>query len=265
MPGQHVDKGGSYIVRVLLGPQSNPLDSPNDLATFYPWPAGGWVRAMMAMSLDGSAVGPDGRSRSISAGPDRILLSDLRSMSDVVLVGASTIRVERYRPMIAVPACASARSALGLAPAPVVTIVSASLDLPWQEAMFHESTIRPIVVTVESADRDRLLVAERHAQVIRLPGENIDLGIMLMRLREVGLTRIVCEGGPRLLAQLVAEDLIDEADITLSPVFTGGGQWSSGTPFALPSRFRLAHVINDEDFLFMKYLRSETRPEAIHS
>jgi riboflavin-specific deaminase-like protein len=249
------------IMRMLLGPRSDPID----LATAYPWPAGGWVRAMMAMSLDGAAVGPDGRSRSISSAADRILLSELRRLSDVVLVGASTIRSERYGPMIAAPAQASARSALGLAPAPALAVVSASLDLPWQEAMFHESTIRPIVITTESADKASLLIAERHAQVVRLPGETVDLRAMLTKLRELGLNRIVCEGGPRLLARMMASDLINEVDITISPVFTGGGQWSTGTPFASPSRFTLSQVLHDEDYLFLKYLHPEGRPETIHS
>jgi riboflavin-specific deaminase-like protein len=254
-------------MRMLLGPQSNPIDVVNDdLATFYPWPSGGWVRAMMAMSLDGAAVGPDGRSRSISSAADRVLLSELRRLSDVVLVGASTIRAERYRPMIEVPEQASVRSALGLAPAPVLAVVSASLDLPWQDAMFQESTIRPIVITTESATEDRLLIAERHSQVIRLPGAAADVKVMLARLRELGLNRIVCEGGPRLLARLIASDLIDEVDITISPMLTGGGQWPTGTPFASPKRFKLAQILNDdEDFLFVKYLRSEIRRAATHS
>jgi riboflavin biosynthesis pyrimidine reductase len=244
-------------VRMLLDPQSTLMDISNDLAALYPWPADGWVRAMMAMSLDGAAVGPDGRSRSISSAADRKLLSELRRLSDVVLVGASTIRSERYGPMIAAPAQASIRAELGLAPAPTLAVISASLDLPWGEAMFHESTIRPIVITVESADRDRLLIAESYAKVIRIPGNNDDMNVLIAQLRELGLNRIVCEGGPRLLARLIADDLIDEVDISISPMFAGGGQWSTGTPFNSPKHFKLDQVLNDENFLFLKYLRSE--------
>jgi len=256
------DVGGSVTaarsrvrgVYMVLGPRTGPLTA-GDLAEAYPWPdQPRWVRAMMVTSLDGAFAGGDGRSRSLSSTPDRQVMAEARRLSDVVLVGAQTIRAERYRPMRAKPEHAAARAAAGLAPAPVIVVVSASLELPWDEPMFAESAVRPIVVTVEPADPQRLRTAAEHADLLVHPGGRVELPLMLDQLGERGLRRVVCEGGPRLLAKLVTAELVDEVDLSVAPLMPGGGQWSTGSPSTDPARFTLGHVIEADGFLFNRYL-----------
>ena len=68
----------------------------------YPWPAGRrWVRAMMVTTLDGAAAGPDGLSGSISGDADQAVFAAVRRHADAVLIGAGTLRAERYKPMLA--------------------------------------------------------------------------------------------------------------------------------------------------------------------
>lgn len=246
-------------MQVVLGARPGPI-SVADLSAAYPWPATGpWVRAMMVLTLDGASVGADGRSRSISSVADRAVLSAVRRFSDVVLIGAGTFRAERYSPMRGRPEDAEARSAAGQAPAPVVAIVSRSLDLPWDEPLFAESDIQPIVVTVTPQDSQRLDQARAHADVLVLPGSSVGVPPMLDAFSARGLHRVVCEGGPRLLSDIGAADRLDEADISLSPIMTGGGQVSTGPALASPRRFTLAQSIADTDgFLFNRYV-SERR------
>jgi riboflavin biosynthesis pyrimidine reductase len=226
-----------------------------DLAVSYPWPAKGrWVRAMMALTLDGAVAGADGRSGSISSPTDRAVLAEVRRLSDVVLIGAGTLRAERYGPMRARAADATERQALGLAPAPVLAVVSGSLDLPWQEPVFAESSQRPIVVTSSAADPVLLAAAREHADLVVLEGSTIDPIALIRTLEQRGLSRVVCEGGPSLLASLSRCALIDEADISFSPLLTAGGQVSTGSPLAEPMRMALAHAIGDDGFLFTRYL-----------
>lgn len=213
----------------------------------------------MVMSLDGSAWGPDGRSGSISSPTDRRVLAEARRLCDVVLVGAGTIRAERYRPMIARPEHAAARSAVGLAPAPVVVIVSASLDLPWEEPLFAESTMRVVIATCADADQGRLATAREHGEVLVLPGSTVDVGMLVAELHRRGLRRIVCEGGPRLLRDVAAAGLIDEVDMSISPVLCGGGQVVTGEPLPAAVQLELAHAIAADGFVFCRYLRSRTR------
>jgi riboflavin biosynthesis pyrimidine reductase len=246
--------------RLVIGPRLGPVDV-TELSAAYPWPdEGRWVRALMVSTLDGATVGPDGLSRSISSVSDRAVFSAVRRTSDVVLIGAGTFRAERYRPMLARADDAESRAAAGQAPAPVVTIVSGSLDLPWDEPIFAESAVRPIVVTTDSAAAERLAEARRHADVMALSGAKVDLAAMADQLADRGLSRIVCEGGARLLATVSQDGLLDEVDLTVSPLMSGGGQVSTGTASSVPQHFSLTQVIAaDDGFLFNRYVSERPR------
>lgn len=246
-------------MEVVVGDRTGPL-GPEELPAAYPWPADGpWLRSMMVMTLDGAAVGSDGRSRSISSANDRDVLATTRRYSDVVLIGAGTFRAERYGPMRARAEDVDARVAAGQLPAPVLAIASASLDLPWEEAAFAESHTRPLVVTSEAADPAALDLAFQHADVLALP--SLDARDIVLALRGRGLNRVVCEGGPRLLADLVRLDLVDEADLTLSPRMTGGGPFPTGQIRPDVGQFALQQLItDDEGYLYVRYVRSRVDP-----
>ena len=90
-------------MRMAVGTRVGPM-GPGDLAAAYPWPAAGsWLRVMMVMTLDGAVAGADGRSGSISSTTDREVLAEVRRLSDAILVGAATVRVEPYGPLRPAP------------------------------------------------------------------------------------------------------------------------------------------------------------------
>ncbi len=154
-----------------------------------------------------------------------------------------------------------ARVDAGLAPAVQVVIVSGRLDLPWDEPLFSDSTLPVIVVTSESADARQLAVANDHAQVWQIGATSVDLRAMVSALHERGLRRLVCEGGEALLDGLVREELIDEMDVTISPMLAGAGYLADpGTEARLPgtndlSRFSLAHQFVEDEFTFCRFVR----------
>lgn len=184
--------------------------SKAQLAAAYPWPQDrghSWLRANMVMSLDGSMTGPDGLSKSISSPADRVLLGLLRRDADVILVGAKTIRAENYRP-----------AALPMA------IVSNSLDLPADLAMFAQGTAdtpRSMVLTSRAAIAGAPGGLEERIDLIACGAKKVDLKVAIAALTEKGLTRIHCEGGPALLADLLVAGLLDELLLTISPVLLG--------------------------------------------
>lgn len=230
------------------------LRTPVDLAEAYAWPAGAWTRAMMLTTLNGAIAGPDGLSGSISSAADRLIFGEVRRLADVILVGAGTIRAERYTPMRARPEYREARAAAGLQPAPVVVIVSGSLDLPWEEPLFHESAQQPIVLThVHDPTSDALRRAQANADVEQV--RSLDAQSIIDALRARGLSRIVCEGGAQLLTQLSAADLIDEYDITVAPILTGASRGIVDGPLGEVKRLHLVQALADEGFVFARYLR----------
>ena len=215
----------------------------------------------MVMTLDGATVGHDGLSGSISGAADKRVFMETRRLADVVLVGAGTIRAERYRPMVAKPEWQDARADAGLDPAPQVVIVSGRLDLPWHEPMFSDSTLPVIVVTSESANPEQVAIANDHSQLWQIGATSVDLRAMVSALNEHGLRRLVCEGGEALLDGLVREELVDEMDVTISPMLAGAGYLADpGTAARLPgtndlSRFSLAHQFVEDEFTFCRFVR----------
>ena len=112
-----------------------------------------------------------------------------------------------------------------------------------------------------SVESGRLRAARERADVIVLEGQTADATEVIAALHSRGLTRIVCEGGPRLLAGLTAAGLVDEADLTIAPRLAGGGQVRAGDTIAHLAGLDLAHLIVDDGFLFTRYLvnRGDTR------
>lgn len=199
-----------------------------------------WVRAVMAATLDGAMRGPDGGSRSISTPADQRWFSRLRHQPDVLLVGAQTIRSEDYRP--------SKR---------VVAVVSRSLDLPPTLRMLAERTSahpRPIVLTTDEAAAAPPAHLAALADVLGCGAGTVDLERAIRTLAGRGLTRIQCEGGPRLLGDLIAADLLDELLLTLTPRLLGGGgaEHIVNVPAGLERAARIARVQDDEGTVLLQ-------------
>lgn len=223
----------------------------------YAWPDGPWLRTMMVMTLDGATVGADGLSGSISSAADKRVFMETRRLTDVVLVGAGTIRAERYRPMVAKSEWQAERTACGLASAPQIVVVSGRLDLPWDEPMFRDSALPVVVATSKDVDPQRLEMARQHAEVIQLGERSVDLAALVALLHDRGQRRITCEGGEALLDAMIREELVDEMDLTISPLLAGAGHLPDpDRAITAPyPRFALAHQFTDEGFVFCRFVR----------
>ena len=186
-----------------------------------------WVYANMVTTIDGAAT-VNGTSGDLGGTADRELFAALRSEADVIVVGAQTVRAERYRlPRPPDPAAATSRAHRGQAPMPRLCIVTRQLD-PLDVPSFvddlpetpTEPWQRPLVATT-TAGAGRFAHDPRW-DAISLGDDEVDLGDLVRHLGERGLRRILCEGGPTLLAQFGASDLIDEWNFTITPVVVSG-------------------------------------------
>jgi riboflavin biosynthesis pyrimidine reductase len=226
-----------------------PLDEV-DAADVYTTPAEArsrpapWVLANMVSSADGSAA-VQGRSGPLGGEPDARVFRVLRRSADVVLAGAGTVRTEGYRPI------------RGDSPTPIA-VVSASLDLDLGSTLFTEALARTIVVTCATSDAGRRAAAEEVADVVVAGEERVDAAATIAALAERGHRRVLCEGGPSLLAQLVAADMLDELCLTIAPTLAGGDgpRILTGATWAKPLPRRLATLLEEDGVLFARYLRA---------
>lgn len=256
----------------LLLPDSRPV-ADGELPALYDWPGTPWLRSCMVMAVDGSVVGPNGLSGSISSAADRAVMAAIRSGADAYLVGAGTIRAEGYGAVRARPEHAAARLERGQLAAPTLAIVSASCRFPWATARFLGSDNPPIVLTTRAAHPDdRARAAAAGCTVVVAGGESVAMADALAALHERGLTRVTCEGGPSVLAAVIGAGLLDEADLTLSPVLVThaaalvptaaasrplvpAGSTAPGESFL--TSLRLRQMLEHDGFLFTRYVRAD--------
>ncbi len=226
----------------------------SDFAEAYAYPeTTPWLRANMVSSADGAAT-YEGLTGGLGGPADRRLLSTLRALADVVIAGAGTTRAEGYGPVLPRDWWGGLRD--GRTPAPPLAVVSRSLELDVEAPIFTEALARTIVITCDAAPKDRLARCEKNADVIVTGGESVDIGAALDALTARGLVRQLTEGGPRLLADIAAAGRLDELCLTISPRITAGSapRILDGAGIeALP--LSLGHVLEDEDFLFLRYVR----------
>jgi riboflavin biosynthesis pyrimidine reductase len=236
----------------LAGPD---LAAP-DLAALYAYPDGQWLRANMVSSADGGAS-LNGVTAGISSDTDRRVFALLRTLSDVILVGAGTVREEGYKPARTRELWTDLR--VGRAPTPPIAVVSARLDLDPASPLVAEAPqhARTIVITTAQAPAGRRTELARHADVIVAGDRAVDLKAAVRALAERGHRRMLAEGGPRLLAQLVGAGLMDELCLTIGPLMAGPGasRIVVGEPGAGPQPLTLAHVLEDAGFLLCRYIR----------
>jgi riboflavin biosynthesis pyrimidine reductase len=147
------------------------------------------------------------------------MLVGLRTRVDAVMIGAGTMRAERYGRVIGDPAKRGRREREGLPHDPLMVIVSGRLDLPWEAPLFTEGAGRVLIFTHSDADPPETATKVR---VERHDGA-VDLARAVAYLRrERGVRALLCEGGPRLHAQLLDLELVDELFVTHAPKLAGG-------------------------------------------
>lgn len=214
-----------------------------------------WLLVNMVSSLDG-AIAVDHRSGGLGGPADKAVFAALRAIADVILVGAGTARAEGYGPPRATDAARAARVARGQASAPRLALVTRSLDLDLGTPLFTEAEEPPFVITSAAADRDRLAAVGEAAELVVTGEVEVDLPAALAALRTAGAGVITAEGGPRLNGALLDGDLIDEWDLSLSPLLVGGDAARAIVgATAAAHRFRLDRLLEGDGLLLGRWLR----------
>ena len=237
----------------LLTSSSEEL-SDVDIAEVYRYRLGVTLRSNMIMTADGVAIGPDGLAGSISGPEDLRLLSILRAVADAVVVGAGTMRAEQYQPVRTRRSLAAMRAGLGLAPQPTLVMVTNEPKSDASRRALAEAPVRPIVICARDtgALRDVADICEFPAE-----GGGVDLAAAVDHLAGLGLTRLLTEGGPHLLGDLIAAELLDEYCLTVAPrVYAGGPTFRPAMGAYHPTGFHLQRAAVADSFVFLHYRRA---------
>lgn len=209
-------------------------DTPAELARLYGGPLelpSPWLYANFVSSIDGVvALGADRNSGSLISGKnqaDRFVMGLLRAFAEAVFVGAGTMRAEGkgalWTPDYIYPAAARAfaelRKRLGLTAQPQLAILTTSGEIFAAERALEAGAL---ILTTESAAsglQSRLPAASRVVSVGK--GRVFSVTEAVHALRAEGFQRLLSEGGPSIVGELLGAGLLDELFLTLSPVLSG--------------------------------------------
>ena len=211
-----------------------------------------WVMLNMVSSVDG-ATALRGGATALNDADDRALFLALRAVADVVLVGAQTVRSENMGPVRMSDEMVRHRSGVGLLGEPRLAILTRSLNLDPEERIFADPARKAIVVTEEGADAERVAALSAVADVVQAPV--LDGAGIVSALGEVKV--ILCEGGPTVNSQLIAADVVDEINLTLSPLLAMGAskRIAFGAELDPPTELNLDRAWVGDRSLFLRYLR----------
>jgi riboflavin-specific deaminase-like protein len=203
----------------------------------------------MVSSLDGKAT-LDWRTKGLSSAVDRRLFHHLRTQADAVMVGAGTVREERYGRMTKNEELRDKRVAEGRAPEALAVVVSGRLDLPADLPLLNEPEHEVLIATGAEHELEGTTGRLSYARV----GD--DLPRLMADLHERGVRSVLCEGGPTLNSFLFAAGLVDELFLTLNPKVIGGEAALTivaGRELVEPVELDLVSVAEAEGELFTRW------------
>jgi 5-amino-6-(5-phosphoribosylamino)uracil reductase len=234
------------------GTEGTALDDA-ELVEAYRLPDGRSLRANIVVSLDG-AVTVDGVSEGLGSPGDQRVFHVLRALADAVLVGHGTAAAEGYRPMTTDSAVGRLRSSLGRPPTAPVVVASRRASLDPGSALVTGAVSPTLLVTCEAADRGRRAALSAAGVTVLVCGEDdVDLPLALDRLADLGLDRVLCEGGPQLLRRALTAGVVDELDLSIAPKLVGGEMRLLPGPLHPSARLDLRQLLEEDGMLFARY------------
>jgi riboflavin-specific deaminase-like protein len=242
-------------MRRLL-PDPGPTTVDEQLEDYRPWEhpheERPWLAMNFAATVDGRAT-IEGVSGPIGSATDTRMLARLRTRFDAVMIGAGTMRAERYGRLVASQELRERRERIGLPHDPLMVIVSGRLDLPWDASLFTGGGGRVLIFTASEAEPPETATPLR---VVRHEGA-VNLVEALRHLRlERGIRALLCEGGPHLHEQLQADGLVDDLFLTVAPKLSGGeAPRIIEGPLPGVAELELAWLLEEDGELFARYRR----------
>lgn len=241
-------------MRRLL-PDPGPTTVSEQLETYRPWEEPPDDRPLVAMNfvatVDGRAT-IEGRSGPIGSESDTAMLAGLRTRFDAVMIGAGTMRAERYGRLVAKQETRERRERTGLAPEPLMVLISGRLDLPWDAPLFSEGGEVLIFTAAETEPPETVSAVE----IVRHEGA-VNLGEAMRHLRqERDIRALLSEGGPHVHEQMQADGLVDDLFLTISPKLSGGEALRIlEGPLPEIVELDLAWLLEEDGELFARYRR----------
>ena len=177
----------------------------------------------VAMTADGKIDTFARKGAAISSQGDKERVDKLRAESDAVLVGGKTLLDEDPKLTVKSEALRADRVARGLSPNPVKVGIVTEANIKPNSAFLNAGPAKVVIFTTRQTSKDRIsLLKSRGVNVYVHDSERVDLPQALTTLRELGINRLMVEGGATLNFELLRLGLVDEVSAYVAPMIFGG-------------------------------------------
>ena len=177
----------------------------------------------VAMTADGKIDTIERRGATISSQQDKERVDKLRTEADAVMVGGRTLLAENPKLTVKSAELRAAREARGLTPNPVKVGIATNADLKPDSDFLTEGPARIVIFTTQATSKGQLeFLRARGVDVFVHDTRRVDLPRALSTLKELGINRLMAEGGGTLNFELLRLGLADELTAYIAPLIFGG-------------------------------------------
>jgi 5-amino-6-(5-phosphoribosylamino)uracil reductase len=185
-----------------------------------------------SVSLDGY-LGDHTPQLALSNDADFDRVDEVRASCDAILVGASTVRTDNPRLLVRSQDRRERRAAHGLPPSPVKITVTERVDLDARSNFFVTGECEKLVYTSSRSVDDARTRLGPVATIVDA-GPRVLMRRLSEDLADRGVTRLMVEGGGIVHTQFLEDDLVDELQLVIAPLFVGD---STAPRFVTDARF----------------------------
>ena len=177
----------------------------------------------VAMTADGKIDTSARRGAAISSPRDKERVDTLRADSDAVMVGGRTLLDEDPKLTVKSESLRAERVARGLSENPMKVCVVSDANIESHSKFLREGGTRVVIFTTNRTSKNKLdLLRSQGAEVFVYEGKRVDLTHMMETLVDLGVKRLMVEGGATLNFELLRLGLVDEVNAFVSPMIFGG-------------------------------------------
>ncbi|MEI8330597.1 MAG: 2,5-diamino-6-(ribosylamino)-4(3H)-pyrimidinone 5'-phosphate reductase [Methanomicrobiales archaeon] len=176
----------------------------------------------VAMSADGKISTRERRQIKISGALDFKRVDRLKAGSDAVMVGIGTVLADDPSLTVKSEEYHTTRRHLGLDEHPARIVVDSNARIPLDASVLHKGDGKRIVAVSGRADPGKIAILQKNATVVTAGVNKVDLEILMEKLGEMGIQRVMVEGGGTLIAGLIKAGLVDEIYTFIGNIIIGG-------------------------------------------
>lgn len=210
-----------------------------------------YVTLNVAMTTDGKTDSIARKGAVISSIDDMDRVDHLRAQNDAVMVGGHTLLGDDPRLTVKSDFLRAERLSQGLEENPIKVGVITNAALRADSRFLSVGRARKIIFTTTQTDAAQIhWLRQQGVQVFVTDGNRVDLGSALHQLKQLGVKRLLVEGGGTLNEELLKNNLIDEINVYIAPLIFGGAgapTFVSGTGFVRENAIQLKLTAVDQN------------------